>query len=92
MDQEGGRVQRLPAPFLTLPPMRQLGQLDDPSLTERAAACVGAELRALGVNVNFAPVLDVDSTAQAAFDDVDREALERILRVMAGPDVVEGTT
>jgi beta-N-acetylhexosaminidase len=61
VDQEGGRVQRLPAPVLTLPPMRRLGEIDDPALTERAGACVGAELRALGFNMNFAPVLDVDS-------------------------------
>ncbi len=61
LDQEGGRVQRLRAPFFELPPMRALGALDDVSLTERAAATLATELRAVGVNFNLAPVCDVDS-------------------------------
>ena len=36
IDQEGGRVQRLRAPVLQLPPMRVLGNIDDESLTRRA--------------------------------------------------------
>jgi beta-N-acetylhexosaminidase len=61
VDQEGGRVARLPEPFLTLPPMATLGALDDAPLTQRAAEQVGSELRSLGFSVDFAPVLDVDS-------------------------------
>jgi beta-N-acetylhexosaminidase len=61
VDQEGGRVQRLRAPVMQLPPMRALGQIDDPALTERAAALLGRQLAALGFNIDFAPVLDVDS-------------------------------
>ncbi|MBL8604516.1 MAG: beta-N-acetylhexosaminidase [Myxococcales bacterium] len=61
VDQEGGRVARLGAPVVKLPPMRHLGQHDDLALTERAAAVLGAELSALGFNLDFAPVCDVDS-------------------------------
>src|SRR3954464_8231620 len=61
VDQEGGRVTRLPAPFLTLPPMRELGLLDDLGLVRRAARAVAVELAAVGFNLNFAPILDVDS-------------------------------
>lgn len=61
VDQEGGRVRRLPPPALELPPMMQLASLDDPSLVERAAAATATELRALGFNLNFAPVLDVQT-------------------------------
>jgi beta-N-acetylhexosaminidase len=67
VDQEGGRVVRLPAPFLTLPPMRALGRAaargdgGDLSLVRRAAEALGRELAAVGVNLAFAPVLDVDS-------------------------------
>lgn len=61
LDQEGGRVQRLRAPFFELPPMRALGAVDDVSLTERAAAALAEELRAVGVNFDLAPVCDVDS-------------------------------
>jgi beta-N-acetylhexosaminidase len=61
VDQEGGRVTRLPQPFLALPPMRLLGELGDLALVRRAARAVGAELAAAGFNLDFAPVLDVDS-------------------------------
>jgi beta-N-acetylhexosaminidase len=61
VDQEGGRVARLPEPALTLPSMRSLGRLGDTQLIERAAEAVGRGLLALGFNCNFAPVLDVDS-------------------------------
>jgi beta-N-acetylhexosaminidase len=61
VDQEGGRVTRLPAPALVLPPMRALGALGDLGLIRRAARAVAAELAAIGFNLDFAPVLDVDS-------------------------------
>ncbi|MFI5306818.1 MAG: beta-N-acetylhexosaminidase [Polyangiales bacterium] len=61
IDQEGGRVQRLGPPVLQLPPMRVLGAIDDQALTRSAGALLGAQLAALGVNLDFAPVLDVDS-------------------------------
>ncbi len=61
IDQEGGRVTRLPAPFLTLPPMRRLGEIGDLALIRRAARAVATELAAVGINLDFAPVLDVDS-------------------------------
>lgn len=61
IDQEGGRVARLGAPIVKLPPMRRLGERDDPSLTRRCGAVLGAQLAALGINLDFAPVLDVDT-------------------------------
>lgn len=64
IDQEGGRVTRLPAPFLALPPMRVLGEIGDLGLVRRAARAVAAELAAVGINLDFAPVLDVDSNPE----------------------------
>jgi beta-N-acetylhexosaminidase len=61
VDQEGGRVVRLPPPFLALPPMRLLGEIGDLDLVRRAARAVAAELAAAGITLDFAPVLDVDS-------------------------------
>ncbi len=61
IDQEGGRVSRLPAPVLALPPMRVLGANADPELSRRAAVALGRQLRAIGINLDFAPVLDVDT-------------------------------
>jgi beta-N-acetylhexosaminidase len=61
IDQEGGRVARLRAPLVELPPMRRFGEYDDGSLTRRALALLGAQLAALGCTTDFAPVADVDS-------------------------------
>ena len=59
VDQEGGRVARLK--FATpLPPARRLGDLS-PTAVNAVAKILGTELAALGFNVNFAPVFDVDS-------------------------------
>ncbi len=61
VDQEGGRVARLGEPFLKVPPMCRLGAADDLTLTYAVAEQMGKELRAVGFNMNFAPVMDVDS-------------------------------
>ena len=61
VDQEGGRVQRLQTPFMELPPMRVLGSVDDVLLTRDVGVALGRQLRAVGFNLDFAPVLDVDS-------------------------------
>ena len=63
-DQEGGLVQRFRAGFARLPPLRALGETQDASLAFRMGAAVGRELRTVGVDVNFAPVLDVDTNPQ----------------------------
>jgi beta-N-acetylhexosaminidase len=60
VDQEGGRVARLPSPFLKLPPMRSLAKRGEP-FVRRTARLLGSELRAVGFNLDFSPVLDVDS-------------------------------
>ena len=66
VDQEGGRVQRFREPFFRLPPMRALGRLydRDPDAALDAARAFGwlmaAEMRAVGVDLSFAPVVDLD--------------------------------
>jgi beta-N-acetylhexosaminidase len=57
-DQEGGRVQRLTDGFTAIPPMRELGE-QGANAVGLMASNVAAELRAVGVHVNFAPVCDV---------------------------------
>lgn len=61
IDQEGGRVARLGEPVLRLPPMRSLCSAADVELTREAATVLGLQLRAVGINLDFAPVLDVDT-------------------------------
>lgn len=61
VDQEGGRVQRLKPErgFTQYPPARQLGQ-GTVGETRLRAVAMGRELADVGVNLNFAPVVDVD--------------------------------
>ncbi|MER5648549.1 glycoside hydrolase family 3 protein [Streptosporangium sp. NPDC002524] len=59
-DQENGKVSRL-APLVTpLPGASVIGATGDLSLARRAAEVTGTELRVLGVNLDFAPVADVN--------------------------------
>jgi beta-N-acetylhexosaminidase len=66
VDQEGGRVQRFRGGFSLLPPARRLGHEYDqnPRLALRLARALGwlmaAELRAHGVDISFAPCVDLD--------------------------------
>ena len=59
VDQEGGRVARLRAPFTEWPPMATLGRSGDVALASRFAAALAAELNAVGVTLDYAPVLDI---------------------------------
>jgi beta-N-acetylhexosaminidase len=59
VDQEGGRVARLKSPFTEWPPMATLGRSDDPALAARFARALAAELKAVGITLDYAPVLDI---------------------------------
>lgn len=62
VDQEGGRVARLKDPFTVWPPMMTLGRMpeaDGERLARRFAHALATELKAVGINLDFAPVLDV---------------------------------
>lgn len=62
VDQEGGRVARLRgSPFTQVPPMREVGRARDAALARRVGRLLAFEVRALGVDLDFAPVLDVDT-------------------------------
>ena len=61
IDQEGGRVQRLRQPWTEWPPMRVLGERDELATTAAVAAAIARELADLGIGLDFAPVVDVDT-------------------------------
>ncbi len=65
VDQEGGKVRRLRPPecpeFLDLPQARDVAAANDPALTRALGELTGCQLAAVGFNVDFSPVLDVDS-------------------------------
>ena len=65
IDEEGGDVTRLEAPTgSSYPGNAALGIVDDVELSERIAASLGAELAAVGVNLDLAPVADVNTNPQ----------------------------
>lgn len=61
IDQEGGRVHRLPKPFTHFPAAAEIGATGDTRFAYRAARATAEELATMGINLDFAPVLDVNS-------------------------------
>ncbi|MGE3974059.1 MAG: beta-N-acetylhexosaminidase [Bdellovibrionales bacterium] len=59
IDMEGGRVARLKAPFTVWPPIGKLGELDSTTLCFKFAETMGRELAAVGINLDFAPCVDI---------------------------------
>jgi len=59
IDEEGGRVRRLPEPFPQMPSAAKVAASGDPKEAYAVAQEQGRALRELGISVNFAPVLDV---------------------------------
>jgi len=89
VDQEGGRVQRLKEPFTRWPPMITLGRAKDAALAGRFARAMAAELLAVGVTLDFAPVLDVLTNPKNPAIG-DRALSERVEDVAAlGRTIVE---
>ena len=74
VDQEGGRVQRFREGYSELPPLQRLGELyaRDPqaalALAEEHAWLMASEIRASGVDLSFAPVVDLGRGNRAIGD------------------------
>lgn len=60
VDQEGGKVTRLTNGFTQIPSNRKLAEIGDLQLVHNLAFSMGKEMRSVGINMNFAPVVDVD--------------------------------
>lgn len=61
IDMEGGRVHRLKPPFTQWPALQKIGDLDAPTVAYNFAHMMGLELNAIGINLDFAPCIDVFS-------------------------------
>ena len=61
VDEEGGRVSRMPDEFVKLPSNKVIGSRNNPDFSFEIGKVIGKEIRSLGFNMDFAPVLDVNS-------------------------------
>jgi beta-N-acetylhexosaminidase len=61
IDEEGGRVSRMPKEFAKMPASKKIGQLDNSQLSYQVGSIIGEELKSFGINMNFGPVLDINS-------------------------------
>jgi beta-N-acetylhexosaminidase len=89
VDHEGGRVQRFKEGFTRIPPMIELGQLWDKDVL---AACkkatyygeiIGRELKDVGVDLSFTPVLDLDYGQSSVIGDRALHADPRVVAMLA---------
>ena len=92
VDHEGGRVQRFREGFTVIPAMRELGRIWDDSspharqLAQATGFVLAAELRAHGVDLSFAPVLDLDHGTSSVIGDralhSDAQAVSELARAL----------
>jgi beta-N-acetylhexosaminidase len=61
LDEEGGRVTRLPDELHKFPTNTVIGQANNEKFSFSAGSTLGLELKAYGLNMDFAPVLDINS-------------------------------
>jgi beta-N-acetylhexosaminidase len=61
IDHEGGHVSRLPKPFTVLPSQAVVGACNSVELTYSIGEIMANELKAVGINFNLTPVLDVNT-------------------------------
>jgi beta-N-acetylhexosaminidase len=90
VDHEGGRVQRFREEFFALPPLRTLGHLydEDQEAALKAAAAfgwiAGSELRAVGIDLGFSPVVDRDLGLAEVIGDRALHSDARVVAELAG--------
>jgi beta-N-acetylhexosaminidase len=87
IDQEGGRVQRLKDGFTMLPPLGMLGRMyiESPErtmdFTYRHARVMAAEMLACGIDLSFAPVLDLDRGSSVIGDRSFSSAVDVVVQL-----------
>ena len=64
IDQEGGRVSRISEEFIVTPTGKEIGSTNDKDFAFRIGGILGKQVSYLGLNLDFAPVLDIYSNAK----------------------------
>lgn len=61
LDQEGGRVDRMPLDFNRYPTNKSIGKINNDKLSYNIGSAIAHEISSFGFNMDFAPVLDINS-------------------------------
>ncbi len=61
VDEEGGRVSRMPNEFKNIPANKIIGKVNDGNFSYEIGSIIGKEIKEFGFNMDFAPVLDINS-------------------------------
>ena len=83
VDQEGGQVRRMETYMPDMPAAAVLGK-QSPDVTYRWAVETGKSLRQMGINVNFAPVVDLDGAYQRSYGKTPEEVIPFAKKAIQG--------
>lgn len=90
IDEEGGRVSRLSKIYKKLPTAKKLGEVNNKELSIEYGKILGLSLKEFGFNLDFAPVLDINSNPKnpvigdRSFGNTASKVIDNGLSVMEG--------
>lgn len=61
VDEEGGRISRMPDALAKIPTAQRIGQVNNSNFSFKIGSVIAGELKSFGFNMDFAPVLDINS-------------------------------
>jgi len=94
VDHEGGRVQRFRKGFTKIPEAAEIAAMNSPKLAFEIGEIMAKELKAVGINLNFAPVADINTNPKnpvignRAFG-ADEETVSKISNAMVRGHLVQ---
>lgn len=90
VDHEGGRIQRFRKGFTKIPEASSISASDSPKLAFEIADVMARELRAVGINLNYAPVVDINTNPKnpiignRAFGSDEEQVTKMISAIVRG--------
>ncbi len=90
IDEEGGKVSRLPSSYIKLPEAIKFGDKDNKEISYGLGEILGKRVKSLGFNIDFAPVLDIYSNPKnkvigsRAYGSTSERVVNNGIEVMKG--------